>query len=67
VAGPDLSSLTSAVDFSTVVTAVISVGVAAVGCILVRVGVSMVLRAVRGEDDPYDGTGPSGLDFRDLR
>jgi hypothetical protein len=55
------------VDFSTLVTAVISVGVAAVGMLLTCAGVRMVLRAVRGGDDPYDGSGRSGLDFRDLR
>jgi hypothetical protein len=67
VAGPDLSALTAAVDYSTVVTAVVSVGAACVGVILVRVGLRYVYRAIQGDSDPYDGTGRSGLDFRDLR
>jgi hypothetical protein len=67
MAGPDMSSLVSSVDVSTIVTAVSSVSVAIVGVWLTVKGIRIVLKAVRGIDDPYDGTGASGLDFRPLR
>jgi hypothetical protein len=47
-AGPDLSTLSGAVDFSTVVTAILAVGVAAVSAILAWRGVKMVYSAIKG-------------------
>jgi hypothetical protein len=47
-AGPDLSTLSSAVDFGTVVTAILAVGVAAVSAILAWRGVKMVYSAIKG-------------------
>jgi hypothetical protein len=47
-AGPDLSTLSGAVDFGTVVTAILAVGVAAVSAILAWRGVKMVYSAIKG-------------------
>ena len=46
--GPDLSTLSSAVSFGTVVTAILAVGVAAVSAILAWKGVKMVYGAIKG-------------------
>jgi hypothetical protein len=46
--GPDLSTLSGAVDFGTVVTAILAVGVAAVSAILAWRGVKMVYSAIKG-------------------
>jgi hypothetical protein len=47
-AGPDLTSLTTAVDFSTVTAAVLLVGAAIVGVFLAYKGVKIVISAIRG-------------------
>jgi hypothetical protein len=47
-AGPDLSTLSGAVDFGTVVIAILAVGVAAVSAILAWKGVKMVYAAIKG-------------------
>jgi hypothetical protein len=47
-AGPDLSTLSAAVDFGTVVTAVLAVGAAIVGVYLAWKGVKIVIGAVKG-------------------
>lgn len=47
-AGPDLSTLTSAVDFSTVTTAVLGVAAALIVVYIAWKGAQMVLHAVRG-------------------
>ncbi|MEG9490855.1 hypothetical protein [Mannheimia indoligenes] len=47
-AAPDFSSLTTGVDFSTAVTAIIAVGVAAAGLNVAIAGVRGVLRMIRG-------------------
>jgi hypothetical protein len=47
-AGPDLTTLSGAVDFTTVVTAILAVGVAAVSAILAWKGVKMVYAAIKG-------------------
>jgi hypothetical protein len=46
--GPDLSTLSGAVDFGTVVTAILAVGVAAVSAILAWRGVKMIFAAIKG-------------------
>lgn len=46
--GPDYSSLTDAVDFSSTTTAILAVGALAVGLTLVTVGIRKILRMVRG-------------------
>ena len=46
--GPDYSSLTEAVDFSSTTTAILAVGALAVGLTLVTVGIRKILRMVRG-------------------
>ena len=45
--GPDYSTLTSAVDFDTTITAVLAIGALAVGLALVTVGIRKTLRMVR--------------------
>lgn len=45
--GPDYSTLTSAVDFDTTITAVLAIGALAVGLALVTVGIRKILRMVR--------------------
>jgi hypothetical protein len=47
-AGPDLSTLSAAVDFGTVITAVLAVGAAIVGVYLAWKGVKIVIGAVKG-------------------
>jgi|GEM_PF-5201449 len=47
-AGPDLTTLSSAVDFTTVVAAILAVGVSAVAAILAWKGVKMVYGAIKG-------------------
>jgi len=47
-AGPDISSLTSSVDFATVITGVLSVGALAVGLYLAIKGAKIVIRMVKG-------------------
>ena len=47
-AGPDLTSLTTAIDFGTVVTAVLAVAAALVVVYIAWKGAKMVLSAVRG-------------------
>lgn len=44
----DLSSLTNAVDFSTVITAVLAVGASLMGLYVAWKGAQFVIRAVRG-------------------
>ena len=46
--GPDFTTITSAVDFSTVITGVMAVAVAIVGVYLAAKGAKMLLRFVRG-------------------
>lgn len=46
--GPDYSSLTEAIDFSTTTTAILAVGALAVGLALVTVGIRKILRMVKG-------------------
>jgi len=48
IAADDLSSLTSAVDFSAVSTAVLAVAGAMAGIYVLWKGASMILRAIRG-------------------
>ena len=50
MAGPDMSLLTSAVDLSTVVIAVLAVFAGLVVAVVMQVGAAMVLRAVKGDD-----------------
>ena len=45
--GPDYSTLTSAVDFDSTITAVLAIGALAVGLALVTVGIRKILRMVR--------------------
>jgi hypothetical protein len=47
-AGPDLSTLTSAVDFGTVTTAILGVAAALIVVYIAWKGAKMVLAAVRG-------------------
>ncbi|MDH3001577.1 hypothetical protein A1D23_03005 [Chelonobacter oris] len=47
-AGPDFSSITSGIDFSTAVTAIISVAVAIAGVYIASSGSKAVLRMIRG-------------------
>lgn len=47
-AAPDISSLTGAVDFSTVTTGVLAVGALAVGLYLAIKGAKIVIRMVKG-------------------
>lgn len=47
-AGPDISSLTSSVDFGTVTTGVLAVGALAVGLYLAIKGAKIVIRMVKG-------------------
>lgn len=47
-AGPDLSTLTTAVDFGTVTTAVLGVAAALIVVYIAWKGAKMVLAAVRG-------------------
>jgi hypothetical protein len=47
-AGPDLTTLTTAVDFSTVTTAVLAVAAALIVVYIAWKGAKMVLAAVRG-------------------
>lgn len=47
-AGPDFSSLTSAVDFSTVITAIMAIAAALAGVYVVMRGADMVLSKLRG-------------------
>lgn len=47
-AGPDLTSITSAVDFGTVTSAVLLVGAALVVVYIAWKGAKMVISAVRG-------------------
>ncbi len=47
-AGPDLSSLTSSIDFSTVVTAILAVAAAIIVVHIAWKGAKMVLAAVKG-------------------
>lgn len=46
--GTDLTSLTTAVDFSTVITAILAVAAIMVGVYVVWKGAKMVISAVRG-------------------
>lgn len=54
MAGPDLSTLTGAVDFTTIVTAILAVGVSAVGMNLAWKGVEYVWDAIKGARGHYD-------------
>ena len=47
-AGPDLTSLTSQVDFSTVAAAILAVAGSIVGVYLTWKGAKMVIQAVKG-------------------
>lgn len=47
-AGPDLTSLTSQVDFSTVIVALLAVAAALAGVYIAWKGAKMVLAALRG-------------------
>ncbi len=47
-AGPDLTTLTTAVDFGTVTTAILGVGAAIIVVYLAWKGAKMVIAAVRG-------------------
>jgi hypothetical protein len=47
-AGPDFSTLTNAISFSTVVTAILAVGVLIVGLRLAVKGSKIVLRFING-------------------
>lgn len=47
-AGPDLTTLTTAVDFGTVTTAILGVGAAIIVVYLAWKGAKMVISAVRG-------------------
>lgn len=47
-AGPDLSSMTSAVDFGTVTTAILAVGAALIVVYIAFKGMKMLISAVRG-------------------
>lgn len=46
--GPDLTSLTTAVDFGTVTTALLGVAAAIIGVYIAWKGAKMVLHAVKG-------------------
>ncbi len=46
--GPDFTALTSAVDFGTTQTAILSVGALAVGLALVVLGIKKIMRVIRG-------------------
>ncbi|WP_198962641.1 hypothetical protein [Mangrovitalea sediminis] len=46
-AGPDLTSLTTAVDFSTVITAILAVGAGMVGLALAVMGVRKVVHFLK--------------------
>lgn len=46
--GPDFSQITSAVDFSTVITAIMAVAAVMVGVYVAWRGAQFALRAVRG-------------------
>jgi len=48
VTGPDFTALTSAVDFGTTQTAILSVGALAVGLALVVLGIRKIMRVIRG-------------------
>ena len=47
-AGPDLTTLTSAIDFGTVTTAVLAVGASIVGVYLAWKGAKILIGAVKG-------------------
>lgn len=47
-AGPDLTSLTSAIDFGTVTTAILAVGASLIVVYIAWKGVKMLVTAVRG-------------------
>ena len=47
-AGPDLSSMTTAVDFGTVTTAILAVGASLIVVYIAFKGVKMLISAVRG-------------------
>jgi Inovirus Coat protein B len=47
-AGPDLSSMTAAVDFGTVTTAILAVGAALIVVYIAFKGAKMLISAVRG-------------------
>ncbi len=55
MAGPDLSSLTAAVDFSSVVVAVLAVAAAVFVVRVAWEGASMVIGFLRGDYDYGDG------------
>jgi len=55
MAGPDLSPLTAAVDFSSVVVAVLAVAAAVVVVRVAWEGASMVIGFLRGDYDYGDG------------
>ncbi|MGO5000234.1 hypothetical protein [Oceanisphaera sp. W20_SRM_FM3] len=46
--GPDLTALTDAVDFSTVITAILAVAASLMGLYMAWKGAQFVIRAVRG-------------------
>lgn len=46
--GPDLSALTNAVDFSTVITAILAIAASLMGLYMAWKGAQFVIRAVRG-------------------
>lgn len=47
-AGPDLTSMTTAVDFGTVTTAILAVGASLIVVYIAFKGVKMLISAVRG-------------------
>lgn len=47
-AGPDFSAMTTGIDFSTAITAVIAVGTALAGLYIAIAGAKGVLRMIRG-------------------
>jgi hypothetical protein len=62
----DWSLLIAAIDFGALGAGVLGAGAALIGVYLTIKGVRVIIILVRGDDDSYDGSGSSGLDFRDL-
>jgi hypothetical protein len=67
MSGPNLTALTGAVDFHTIVTAVLAVSVAGVSAVIAWVGVRMVWCAISGQSywatDWIDGEKDDGLEY----
>jgi hypothetical protein len=56
MAGPNLSGVVAAADFTTIAVAVVAVGALAVGMWLAVVGVRKIIRLIRSDgDDTWDG------------